>query len=119
VPTTSPTPSPTAPTPDADDDEDDHGHDHDDSSESDDDDDFWGWIWVVLLFLFSIFLALILAWFWRRFWVPDVMFSQPIFSPGPEPIALGRSITVSSPSAIERMLMYKILEATLSKKKNA
>jgi hypothetical protein len=117
-PTGSPTPSPSSPVPDADDDEDDLGPDHDDDDTSaSDDDDVWSWVLVSLLGALTIALFIILACFWRKFWVPDVMFSTPIFSPGPNPVSLGRKIVVNSPSTIERMLLYKILESTFSKKK--
>ena len=110
-----PSPSPTAPVPDADDDEDDLGPDHDD--ESSDDDDIWPIVLVSLLGAASCFLFFILAFFWRRFYVPDFMWSTPVFSPGPEPIALGQRIVINSPSVMEKMLLYHVLEETLGGKK--
>jgi hypothetical protein len=82
-----------------------------------DDDDPWSWVLVALLFAGSIILALLLVFYWRRFWVPDFMFSTPIFSPGPEPVALGQRIVVPSRSALEKTLLYHVLEETLGNKK--
>jgi hypothetical protein len=109
--------------PDADDDEDDLGpdHDDDDSESSEEPSQIWPIVIVSLLGVLSILLCIILACFWRQYWVSDVMWSTPVFSPGPNPVSLGKpighTIVVNSPSAIERLLLYKILESTFSKKK--
>lgn len=69
-----------------------------------------------LIGVLSIVIFLVLLIFWRRFWTPDMMLSEPNFKSREGAVSsVATQFIVRNHATLDRMLLYKIMQNTLKK----
>jgi len=69
-----------------------------------------------LIGVLSVIIFLVLLIFWRRFWTPDMMLSEPNFKTKEDgSVSVATQFILRNHATLDRMLLYKIMQNTLKK----